>query len=90
MFALKTIKSLAAKYNATEGQVLIAWSTMRGTAVIPKSTNEGRIKENLAAAKINFDIEDINELAALDKPYRYVTGKFFEVPEKGYDNIYDE
>jgi alcohol dehydrogenase (NADP+) len=90
MFALKTIKSLAAKYNATEGQVLIAWSAMRGTAVIPKSTNEGRIKENLAAAKINFDIEDINELAALDKPYRYVTGKFFEVPEKGYDNIYDE
>jgi len=90
MFELETIKNLATKYNATEGQVLIAWSVMRGTAVIPKSTNAGRIKENLAAARIHFDIEDNNELAALDRRYRYVTGAFFEVPEKGYDNIYDE
>lgn len=90
MFELETIKKLAAKHHATEGQVLIAWSAMRGTAVIPKSTNEGRIKENLAAERINFDLEDRNELAKLDRRYRYVTGKFFEVPEKGYDNIYDE
>ncbi|MDP5078245.1 MAG: aldo/keto reductase [Nonlabens sp.] len=90
MFELETIKELAKKHHATEGQVLIAWSAMRGTAVIPKSTNEGRIKENLAAARINFDLEDRNELAKLDRRYRYVTGKFFEVPEKGYDNIYDE
>lgn len=90
MFALETIKQLAAKHHVTEGQVLIAWSVMRGTAVIPKSTNEDRIKENLAAASINFNLEDINTLAALDKGYRYVTGKFFEVPEKGYANLYDE
>lgn len=90
MFELETIKELAKKHHATEGQVLIAWSAMRGTAVIPKSTNEGRIRENLAAARINFDLEDRNELAKLDRRYRYVTGKFFEVPEKGYDNIYDE
>ncbi|MFT5926385.1 MAG: alcohol dehydrogenase (NADP+), partial [Rubritalea sp.] len=61
-----------------------------GTAVIPKSTNEGRIKENLASDSIDFDKEDLKQLADMDQQYRYVTGKFFEIPEKGYDTIYDE
>ncbi|ALM21588.1 aldehyde oxidoreductase [Nonlabens sp. MIC269] len=90
MFELDAIKNIAQKHNASEGQVLINWSANRGTAVIPKSTNEGRIKENLAAAAVNFDKEDLKELSNLDRHYRYVTGKFFEVPEKGYDNIYNE
>lgn len=90
MFELDAIKNIAQKHNASEGQVLINWSANRGTAVIPKSTNEGRIKENLAAAAVNFDKEDLKELSKLDRHYRYVTGKFFEVPEKGYDNIYNE
>jgi alcohol dehydrogenase (NADP+) len=85
-----TIKSIANKYNASPGQVLINWSADRGTAVIPKSTNEGRIKENLASDSIDFDKEDLKQLADMDQHYRYVTGKFFEVPEKGYDTIYDE
>jgi alcohol dehydrogenase (NADP+) len=85
-----TIKSIANKYNASPGQVLINWSADRGTAVIPKSTNEGRIKENLASDSIDFDKEDLKQLADMDQQYRYVTGKFFEIPEKGYDTIYDE
>ena len=90
MFEIDTIKNIAEKHKATPGQVLINWSATRGTAVIPKSTNEGRIKENLAAAAVNFDKDDLKELASLDRHYRYVTGKFFEVPEKGYDNIYND
>ena len=31
-------------------QVLLAWALRRGTSVIPKSTNPGRIRENLALA----------------------------------------
>ncbi|WP_124981083.1 aldo/keto reductase [Nonlabens xiamenensis] len=86
-----TIKSIAHKHQATPGQVLIAWSAHRGTAVIPKSTNEGRIKENLAASDaVFFDKEDLKKLAEMDRHYRYVTGKFYQVPEKGYPNIYDE
>jgi alcohol dehydrogenase (NADP+) len=90
MLQNKTITAIASKHNASPGQVLIHWSANRGTAVIPKSTNEGRIKENLAAGSIQFSQEDIKNLAAMDQQYRYVTGKFFEVPEKGYDTIYDE
>ena len=72
------------------GQILIAWSHHRGTAVIPKSTSENHIQSNIASAAVNFDKQDLKDLAAMDRNYRYVTGKFFEVPEKGYDNIYNE
>jgi alcohol dehydrogenase (NADP+) len=85
-----TIKSIADNCHATTGQVLINWSAHRGTAVIPKSTNEGRIEENLAAQRVRLSEDDLKRIAELDEHYRFVTGKFFEVPEKGYDNIYDD
>jgi len=90
MFKKPIIQNIANKHNVSPAQVLINWSAQRGTAVIPKSTNPLRIKENLDAARLQLDTDDLKNLAQLDKNYRYVTGKFFEVPEKGYDNIYDE
>jgi alcohol dehydrogenase (NADP+) len=90
MLEMETIKALANKHNVQPGQVLIAWSVHRGTAVIPKSTSKDHIEDNIAAAAVNFDQQDLKDLADLDRHYRYVTGKFFEVPEKGYENIYDE
>lgn len=90
MFEKPAVKSIARKHNVTPAQVLINWSAQRGTAVIPKSTNPDRLKENLAAAQLQMDPDDLKNLAQLDEHYRFVTGKFFEVPEKGYENIYDE
>jgi len=90
MLELDTVTALAKKHKVKPGQILIAWSHQRGTAVIPKSTSKNHIEDNIAAAAVNFDQQDLKDLAALDRNYRYVTGKFFEVPEKGYDNIYDE
>ncbi|SCX90000.1 alcohol dehydrogenase (NADP+) [Nonlabens sp. Hel1_33_55] len=90
MMELDTVQALAKKHKVEPGQILIAWSHQRGTAVIPKSTSEGHIKSNIASAAVNFDKQDLKDLADLDRHYRYVTGKFFEVPEKGYKDIYDE
>jgi alcohol dehydrogenase (NADP+) len=85
----KTIKGIAEKHHCTPAQVLIAFHLHRDTAVIPKSTNPGRIKENLNSAELKFDDEDLENLKSLDKHYRYVNGKFFENNSK-YSNIYDE
>ncbi len=85
----ETIKHIAEKHNCTSAQVLIAFHLHRNTAVIPKSTNPGRIKENLESAKVKFDKEDMQVLKSLDKPYRFVNGKFFENNSK-YSNIYDD
>lgn len=85
-----TIKKIAKKHGASAGQILIKWSEQRGTAVIPKSTNKERIKENLMSAGYQLDEDDMKEIAALDYHFRYVTGKFFETEGNSYENIYDD
>lgn len=85
-----TIKKIAKKHNASPGQILIKWSEQRGTAVIPKSTNEKRIKENLASAGYSLDEEDMKKIAELDYHYRYVNAKFFETEGNSYKNIFDD
>ena len=84
------IKNIASKHNATPAQVLIAFHLHRHTAVIPKSTNPDRIKENLKSANLRLDDNDMEQLKTLDNHYRYVNGKFFETSDGKYSNIYDE
>ncbi|MDT0644779.1 aldo/keto reductase [Zunongwangia sp. F363] len=86
----ETIKKIADKHGASAGQVLIKWNEQRGTAVIPKSTNEGRIKENLKSTGLKLDEDDLKEIAALDRHFRYVTGEFFVTDGNSYENIYDD
>ena len=84
------INKIAKKHGASAGQILIKWSEQRGTAVIPKSTNEGRIKENLQSAGFQLDEDDLKQIADLDDHFRYVTGKFFEMEGNSYENIYND
>lgn len=86
----KTIKNIAKKHGASPAQVIINWNTLRGTAVIPKSTNEGRIIENLESTGVKLNEEDLKEIASLDEHFRYVTGEFFVTKGNSYEDIYDE
>lgn len=86
----EAIEEIAEKHKASTGQILIAWHLTRDTAVIPKSTNPGRIKENLQSSDINLDKEDLEKISKLDKHFRYVTGEFFVTPGNPYEDIYDE
>lgn len=90
LMEIDEIKAIAKKRNATPAQVLINWHAQRGTAVIPKSTTPSHIESNFKAANVELDKEDMETIAKLDKNYRFITGKFFEEPSKGYGNIYDE
>jgi len=85
-----TIAKIAERNNISKGQVLISWAKQRGTAVIPKSTNEGRIKENLASDNIQLSKEDMSDIANIGRNYRYVDGEFFVTKGNSYANIYDE
>ncbi len=87
---IKTIQEIARKHNASEGQILISWQNHRGVAAIPKSTSKDHIEENFKAASIELDEDDLKKIAQLDEHYRFITGKFFEEPSKGYKDIYDE
>ncbi|MEM7087077.1 MAG: aldo/keto reductase [Bacteroidota bacterium] len=87
---ISEIKNIAAKHNVSPAQVLINWHTQRNTSVIPKSVTKSHIISNFEAANVPLDSEDMQTIAGLDKNYRFITGKFFEAPDKGYVNIYDE
>jgi len=71
------VNEIATKHNASPGQILIAWSIARDIAVIPKSVNRKRIKENLAAKKIKLKDQDLMELNDIGISHRFVDGSFF-------------
>ncbi len=90
LFEIPMIQKIAEKHHVHSAEILISWHVQRGTAVIPKSTSAKHIASNLKAADLILSEEDMNEIASLDKNYRFITGKFWDMPEKGYENVYDE
>ncbi|KAM0354787.1 hypothetical protein ACHAPU_000608 [Fusarium lateritium] len=69
---------LAESKNATVAQAVLAWGQQRGTTVIPKSTHEKYIDENFGSQKIEFTADELAEVAAQDKKYRFLN------PSKGW------
>lgn len=62
----RTVTAIAAKYLAAPAQVVLAWHLANGNIVIPKSANPDRIAQNLAAARLTLDAEDLAAITALD------------------------
>jgi len=87
-----TIEMIAERRGVTQAQVLISWAIHRGTAVIPKSVNPARMKQNLAAVEVSLTQDDMKEIAKLDRNRRYVNGEFWEVEGGPYtvENLWDE
>ena len=53
---------MAKKYNKTPAQILLRHLIQKGIAVIPKSTNEHRIKENNNVWDFELTKEEVEEL----------------------------
>src|SRR5699024_707690 len=70
-----TINEIATKHRATPAQIAISWGIHRGTAVIPKSVKKLRILENFEATRIQQGTDDSRQINALERTYRYTTGK---------------
>lgn len=64
------LKEIAAKYRKTAIQTALAWGVASGNAVIPKSTIEWQIRENLQA-DFELNEEDMNQIAAMDRKARF-------------------
>lgn len=90
MMDIDVLKEIALDRSATVAQVLIAWHNHRGCAAIPKSTTKEHIISNFKAADVELTDSDMKKIAKLDRHFRYINGKFFEEPSKGYENLYDE
>lgn len=57
-------------------KVLLSWVMLDGSAAA-KSTNPDRPAQNLAAADVKLDDDDINTITAMDRHRRFLDGGFW-------------
>lgn len=64
------VVEIAEKHNKSTAQVLLRWAIQKGAVVIPKSTNEKRIKENIAIFSFSLEDKDMQKLDSLAQNLR--------------------
>ncbi|GAB3647306.1 aldo/keto reductase [Echinicola sediminis] len=79
------VQSIAKAHQASPAQVVLAWGMARGIAVIPKSVNPKRIKENYDSTKLNLSQEELGQLDKLEGPYRFTDGKLWTMHDSPYE-----
>jgi D-xylose reductase len=67
----KTVKDIAAAHSVTPAQVVLRWAVQRGTAVIPKSVNPGRMAENHNIYGFELSQDQMTAIAGLNKNRRF-------------------
>ena len=67
LFSNELILGLAEKYKKTIAQIILRWHVQRGIIPIPKSSNEGRVKENLSVFDFEISSDDINIINSLNE-----------------------
>lgn len=70
LFEERILIALADKYMKTPAQVILRWDHQRGAIVIPKSANEGRMKENLNIFDFELSDDEIILINSLNKDKR--------------------
>lgn len=92
LFEDPTIRSIAEAQGATAAQVLIAWALQRGTSVIPKSTNPGRLRQNFEAINLELSSDEMKAIEAIDQHFRFIDGSFWTPAGGPYtvENLWDE
>ena len=60
-------KVMANKYGVSEAQVLLKWALQQGYAIIPKSSNQDRIKQNIDLDSFEIDESDMQKLSSINR-----------------------
>lgn len=66
-----TVVDIAKTLGVTPAQVVLRWGLQRGCSVIPKSENEGRIKENLDILAFQLSPVDMERINKLERNLRF-------------------
>ena len=66
----KNLIEISNKYNKKPTQVLVRWAVQHGWVVLPKSTHEDRIYENINVDDFNLNQDDIEILDSLNSNYK--------------------
>lgn len=65
-----TIHAVATAHGKTPAQVMLRWQLQHGRSAIPKSTNPGRIAENLSVFDFELSADELASIDALDRGVR--------------------
>lgn len=84
LFENEIILSIASKYDVNPAAILIAFSTNRDIAVIPKSVNQDRIIQNFHSGNLILDKVDLDQLLQINEQYRFIDGTFFTGTKSPY------
>mgnify|MGYP006288546923 CR=1 FL=1 len=84
-----SLKEIAEKHDKTPAQIALAWNVQRNVIVIPKSTNNDRIKENIDALDVTLDEDDLKKIKEMENGYRFFNPGMWIEPESGWFNISD-
>lgn len=80
LFDHPTVTEVAQKHGKTSAQVLLRWATQRGLAVIPKSSTQSRLLQNLDVNNFELADEEIKALSKLDKNLKFNTPSNYGIP----------
>eukprot|EP00992_Anisonema_acinus_P010457 TRINITY_DN6599_c0_g1_i1.p1 TRINITY_DN6599_c0_g1~~TRINITY_DN6599_c0_g1_i1.p1 ORF type:complete len:342 (+),score=90.76 TRINITY_DN6599_c0_g1_i1:55-1026(+) len=65
------IKEIAAKHSKTPAQVILRWCAQLGITVVVKSSNEDRLKQNLAVDTFQLSDDDMKAIGSLNVNRRF-------------------
>lgn len=77
-FENETLKAVAEAHGKSIGQVMLRWNVQRGVVIIPKSTHENRIRENLDIWDFELTADDMEKISSLDMGYVGTAVKHFD------------
>ncbi len=67
----EVVLAAAQRVNRSSAQVVLRWGVQRNTAVIPKTVNPARLKENLALFDFELTNEEMAAISALNQNRRF-------------------
>ena len=84
------VKDAAQRLNKTPAQVVLRWGIQRGCSIIPKTSKEDRMIENLSVFDFELSEQEMQSISALNKNQRFNDpGVFCEAAFNTFHPIYD-
>ena len=84
------VKDIASQHGRTPAQIVLRWGVQRGMAIVPKTSKESRLKENIALFDFELSADEMSAISGLDRHRRFNDpGDFCESAFNTFFPIYD-
>jgi D-xylose reductase len=84
------ILAIAKAHQKSAAQITLRWAVQRGTAVVPKTSQPSRLKENLELFDFELSASEMTEIGQLDRGQRFNDpGDFTEAAFNTFFPIYE-